>query len=72
VANASVYTPYGRLVRQLVRNELVSTDGTFSWDGITDENSKAPVGIYIIRIDLFTPDGTVKHFMKPTVLGGRF
>ena len=72
VANASVYTSYGRLVKQLVRNELVSSDDTFSWDGITDENTKAPIGIYIVRIDLFTPDGVVKHFMKPTVLGGRF
>jgi hypothetical protein len=72
VANISVFASYGRLVRQLVRNELVSTDGTFSWDGITAENIKAPNGIYIIRIDLFTPDGAVKHFLKSTVLGGRF
>jgi len=72
VSNVSVYSPDGRLVRQLVRNELLSTDVTFSWEGITDKNTKAPVGIYIIRIDLFTPDGIVKHVMKPTVLGGRF
>jgi hypothetical protein len=72
VANASVYSSYGRLVRLLVRNELVSMDDIYSWDGITDENMKAPVGIYIVRIDLFTTDGTVKHFSKPTVLGGRF
>jgi hypothetical protein len=71
VSNLSVFTSHGRLVRQLVRNELLSADNTFSWDGITDENLKAPIGIYIIRIDLFTPDGTVKHFMKPAVLGGR-
>jgi hypothetical protein len=71
-ANVSVYNSHGRLVRQLIRNELVSSDGTCSWDGITDENMKAPVGIYIVRVDLFTPDGVVKHFMKPTVLGGRF
>jgi hypothetical protein len=72
VANACVYTSYGRLVRQLVRNELLSTDVIFSWDGISDENMKAPIGIYIIRIDLFTPEGIVKHVMKTTVLGGRF
>jgi hypothetical protein len=72
VANASVYSPDGRLVRQLVRNELIPMDDTFSWDGITDQAMKAPIGIYIIRIDLFTTDGTVKHFIKPTVLGGRF
>jgi len=67
-----VYSPDGRLVRQFVRNELVSMDDTFSWDGITDQTMKAPIGIYIIRIDLFTPDGVIKHFTKPAVLGGRF
>jgi hypothetical protein len=72
VVNISVYSPTGRLVRQLVRNELISMEDTFSWDGITDQAMKAPIGIYIIRIDLFTPDGAVKHFTKPTVLGGRF
>jgi len=72
VVNASVYSPDGRLVRQFVRNELVSMDDTFSWDGITDQTMKAPIGIYIIRIDLFTPDGVIKHFTKPAVLGGRF
>ena len=72
VVNASVYSPYGKLIRQLVRNELVSMDETFSWDGITNENTKASIGIYVIRVELFTPDGIVKHFTMSTVLGGRF
>jgi hypothetical protein len=72
VANASVYNSNGLLMRQLFRNELISTDDLFSWDGITDKDTKAPIGIYIIRVELFTPDGAVKHYTKPTVLGGSF
>jgi flagellar hook assembly protein FlgD len=72
VANSAVYDIHGRIVRQLIRNELVSPEGVFSWDGTTDESTKASIGIYIIWIELFNPDGTVKHFKKVTVLGARF
>ena len=72
VANSAVYDVHGRIVRQLIRNEMVSPEGAFSWDGTTDERTKAPIGIYVIWIELFAADGTVKHFKKATVLGGRF
>jgi hypothetical protein len=71
LANVSIYASNGRLVRRLIRNELVPTDGVFPWDGTTEENMKAPAGIYIVRIELFTSDGVVKHFIKTTVLGSR-
>jgi hypothetical protein len=72
VANVSVFSSTGRLVKQLTRNELLATEGFFSWDGITDQNTRADTGIYIIRIDLFAPEGIVKHFKKTAVLGSKF
>lgn len=71
VANAAVFSSGGSLVRQLIRNELISSDYSVTWDGITDKNLKAPAGIYLIRIDLFTPGGKVEHHTKPAVLGAR-
>ena len=71
VANIAVYSSSGKLVKQLVRNEIISQESFFIWDGSAEENYKAAIGIHIIWIELFTSDGTVKHFKIPVVLAGR-
>ncbi|MFC2111064.1 lamin tail domain-containing protein [Bacteroidota bacterium] len=71
VANIKVYDSKGRLIRYLIRNELLGTEGTFSWDGISGENEKAKIGIYIIYVKVFDLDGNVKHYKKTAVLGGK-
>ena len=72
MANIAIYDDRGRVVRNLVRNEMVAPETGFSWDGITDQNRKAPIGIYIVKIDFFNPDGTVKAFKKVAVVAGRY
>ena len=54
-AKAHIYDAEGRLVKRLVNNELLGTNGFFRWDGDTDNGSKAPVGVYIIWLQLFHP-----------------
>ncbi|MCK6650003.1 MAG: lamin tail domain-containing protein, partial [Bacteroidia bacterium] len=71
VANVSIYDSKGRLNRYLIRNELLGTKGTFSWDGITEEKEKARIGIYIVFFEVFHSDGTVKKYKKTCVLGGK-
>ena len=72
VANITVYDSKGRLVKNLIQNELLGTSGTFSWDGINESNEKARIGIYIIFAEIFDVDGNVKSYKKTTVLAGRF
>ena len=68
VANVSVYDARGRLVRTLVRSELLGTEkGTFSWDGTMDDRTKARVGAYIIYFEVFATDGTVKKYKRSCV-----
>ncbi|MCF8297480.1 MAG: lamin tail domain-containing protein [Saprospiraceae bacterium] len=71
VANITIYDSKGRLIKYLIKNELLATEGTFSWDGITEENEKANIGIYIIYVEVFDLEGKVKHFKKTAVLGGK-
>ncbi|MDF2436023.1 MAG: hypothetical protein K0Q95_399 [Bacteroidota bacterium] len=71
VANVIIYDSKGRLVKNLIRNELLGINGTFSWDGITDEKEKARIGIYIIFTEVFDVKGNVKHFKKTCVLAGK-
>ena len=70
-ATVTIYDTKGRLIRSLVNHELCGTSGVFSWDGITNDRTKALIGRYIVFIEIFDLDGRVKHFKKSTVLGGK-
>lgn len=71
VANVLIYDSKGRMIKNLIRNELLGTRGTFSWDGVTDDRDKARIGIYIIFVEVFDLKGNVKHYKKTCVVGGK-
>lgn len=71
VATITVYDSRGLLVKNLVRSELLGLSGTFSWDGISNDREKAKIGIYILFIEAFDLNGTVKQYKKTCVLGGK-
>ncbi len=70
-AQAKIFDAEGRLVKTLFNNELLATEGFFRWDGDTDRGGKARVGIYVLWVQLFHPDGTVKVFKDTCVVAGR-
>ncbi|MFI5219913.1 MAG: lamin tail domain-containing protein [Bacteroidia bacterium] len=72
-ANLKIFDSKGRLVIDLIKNQLLGTgEGSFIWDGITDENEKARIGIHVIYLEVFNAEGTVKKFKKPVVVATRF
>ncbi|MBE0662312.1 MAG: lamin tail domain-containing protein [Bacteroidales bacterium] len=71
VATIMVYDAGGRLVRRLVQNQLLGNTGSFSWNGITDDNEKASIGYYLILIEVFDLNDNIKQYKKTAVLGGR-
>jgi hypothetical protein len=71
VANVSIYDSRGRLVRALVKNELLGASGTFSWDGVNDEREKARIGMYIVYFEAFDTQGNLKHYKRTLVLAGK-
>ena len=71
LANILIYDSKGRLIKNLIKNELMGTNGTFLWDGISDSNTKAIIGIYVLYIEVFDLKGNVKQYKKTAVLGGR-
>jgi len=68
VANVVVYDAKGRKINQLVSNELLGLEGFFSWDGMTDRNTLAAIGYYIIYVELFNTAGDVEKIKKTCVL----
>lgn len=71
IATITIYDANGRLVRDLVKSKLLGTSGTFSWEGITNDNEKARIGIYIIYFEIFDVNGNVKHYKKTAVLASK-
>ena len=72
IANVKIFDANGRIIRQLLNNELLGIEGTFKWDGTTDASSKARIGIYILWIEIFRPDGGKMVEKKTVVVGGEF
>lgn len=68
LANIKVFDTKGRLVRELSQNELLGTQGILQWDGTDASGVEARLGIYLLWVELFHPDGTVEYFKKNCVL----
>jgi lamin tail-like protein len=71
VANIQIFDANGRLVKRLIQNVTLSAEGTFKWEGDTDNGTKARIGIYVVWIEVFKSDGEVQHLKKTCVLAGR-
>lgn len=63
IGTFAIYDSEGRLVKTLFSSELLGTKGIFHWDGINDNQQKAPVGIYFCSFEAFQLNGT-KKFAK--------
>ena len=71
VANIMIYDGQGRFVKYLVKNEHLGSEGAFSWNGITDTNEKAPMGIYVIYVEAFNVRGDVIKYKLSAVLANK-
>lgn len=71
VANVNIYDARGRLIRNLVNNELLGNSGYFVWDGLNNEREKARIGTYVIYAEVYQLNGDVKNFKTTCVLAGK-
>ena len=71
IANIYIYDSKGRQVRYLVRNQQLQQEGSVSWNGINDDNEKAPIGIYVVYIELFNLSGKLNKYKLSCTLAGK-
>jgi len=57
-----LFDTQGRLVRGLVNNDLLGREGCFTWDGLSDDDTEARSGIYIVYAEIFNLEGRVESF----------
>lgn len=71
IANITIYNDRGVPIKRVAKNLTLGTEGTISWDGMNDNNTLAPAGIYIVYAELFDINGHVKKYRKPCALATR-
>jgi flagellar hook assembly protein FlgD len=53
----TIYDDRGRKIKELFKSELLATKGTFTWDGVSDSETKASIGTYVAVFEAFALDG---------------
>ncbi len=66
-ANIKVFNAKGQIVKNFPAKYL-GTEGSFKWDGTTDDRIKAKIGVYIIFVEVFNEKGKVERYKKSCVL----
>ena len=72
VGTVTIFDANGRIIRNLVQNELLAATGTISWDGLNNKREKARIGIYIIYFEIFDLEGNVSGVKKTCVVASKF
>ncbi len=69
----SVYDDRGRLIARVVQSELLGSSGTFIWDGLKEDGTKASIGTYVGVFEAFQLEGgLVFAERKAFVVAGKF
>ncbi|WP_423148507.1 lamin tail domain-containing protein [Rubrolithibacter danxiaensis] len=71
IANVTIYTDKGSLVRRLYKNLSLAAEGSLIWDGLNEWNQKAQIGVYVLFMEVFDLNGNVKRYRKNFVLAGK-
>lgn len=71
LANVSIYTDKGLLVKKLLNNQTIGTQGNLTWDGLDENGQKAKVGIYVILFEVFDAKGSIQKFKHTCVLAAK-
>lgn len=68
LGNVWIYNQSGNVIRQLESNILLGSQDKINWDGNLKDGSKAPIGIYIIKVEVFNTSGQVLNLKKAVAL----
>ena len=69
VGSFSIYSASGHLVQILAQNQLLGTEGLFTWKGTDATGAKVRSGYYILLVELFDLNGQLSVIKKGIVVG---
>lgn len=68
MGNIEIYNMAGHLIKRVLTNRLLSTEGTITWDGYSERGQIPRTGIYIIRFEIFNLQGDYRQSKKSFVV----
>lgn len=72
MGSISIYDVAGRTIRNLLPYTYLAKQGSFIWDGLAEDGSKARTGIYVVVFDLFHPEGRQERLKKACSVAAGF
>jgi len=68
IGSVKIYDVQGRIVRTLLSNDLMGTDGAVRWDGMSDRGEIVSTGYYLLLVSSFDVSGTTRQYKKRVVV----
>lgn len=72
VANAWVFDIAGRTIMQLLKNQLLATGGSITWNGEDETGSRIQLGPYILFFEMYDLNGNLEKFKKAFYITDRW
>lgn len=70
VASVKIFNDRGIMIKHLLKNSTLNSEGMFVWDGLNEFNTAAASGIYFIVSEVFDTSGNIRRFRKAFALAG--
>jgi len=61
---AQVYNTNGKMVAEILNNQLLTQEGEIRWDGKGIDNKRLPKGVYVFYAALYHPEGNMVNIKK--------
>jgi hypothetical protein len=68
----TIYDQQGRLIKKIAQNELLATEGFFTWDGTDENRRKVKIGYYLILFEIYNLSGKVEVLKESVAVGKTF
>ncbi len=66
-----IYSSTGQLIQTLTQNQILGTEGLFTWTGTDSTGKLVRAGYYVLVAELYEPSGGVKVIKKTIVVATR-
>lgn len=71
IGNVRIFDVAGRQVKFLVRNQSLAQEGSWTWDGKSENGQRLNIGVYIILVEVFDQQGNAKVYKKTCTITDR-
>jgi flagellar hook assembly protein FlgD len=68
VGSFRIYDISGRIVTVLAQNEILATQGLYTWTGTDSQGRRLPTGYYVLLVELFDLQGRIRNVKKTIII----